>query len=99
MVDFINGANVALSLVAGLVFVKFWTQMKDRLFLLFAIAMWVLALNRAAIVLLPYVTTNASEHNALIYSARLVAFVLILAAIIDKGRRGSSPLTMRASGS
>jgi hypothetical protein len=94
MVEFINGANVALSLTAGLLFLRFWTQTRDRLFLFFAIAMGVLGVNRAALVLLPMVASYPSEHNVVFYMVRLVAFLVILAAIIDKDRRRSAGSTM-----
>jgi hypothetical protein len=86
---------VAFSLVAGLIFLKFWFETRDRLFVLFAIAFWALALNRAALVVVPYITTQASEHSILNYSVRLMAFILILIAIIDKSRRGSDEASLR----
>jgi hypothetical protein len=89
MTEFINGMNVALCIVAGLIFLKFWTGTRDRLFLWFSIAFWILAANRGILAILPYFTPRASEHAALIYSVRLLAFILILVAIIDKNRRSS----------
>jgi uncharacterized membrane protein len=82
MTELISGALVALSLVAGLFFLRFWKKTRDRFFAFFAAAFWLLALNRLAVVLL----TETSEHLAAAYLPRLVAFVLILVAIVDKNR-------------
>ncbi len=82
MTELISGALVALSLVAGLFFLRFWKKTHDRFFAFFAVAFWLLALNRLAVVWL----TETSEHLAAAYLIRLVAFVLILVAIVDKNR-------------
>jgi len=82
MTELISGALVALSLVAGLFFLRFWKKTRDRFFAFFAAAFWLLAINRLAVVWL----TEKSEHLAAAYLIRLVAFVLILVAIVDKNR-------------
>lgn len=69
-------------LVPGLFFLKFWKQSRDRLFSLFALAFFILAGQRMALAL----TTQDSESVIFLYVVRLVAFLLILAAIIDKNR-------------
>lgn len=69
-------------IVTGLFFLKFWKQSRDRLFSLFAIAFFILAGQRFALAL----TTQNSEGTVLLYAVRLVAFLLILAAIVDKNR-------------
>lgn len=87
MREFLVGISSALCLVIGLIFLKFWIQTRDRLCLLFAVAFWILAADWAVIAVLPYFSTRPSEHNVFIYSVRLLAFLLILVAIIDKNRR------------
>ena len=87
MVDVLNGICVALFAVAGLIFLKFWTGTKDRLFLLFALAFGVLAINRGMLSILPYFTPRTAEFEMAVYLVRLFAFILILVAIIDKNRR------------
>jgi uncharacterized membrane protein len=82
MTELISGALVALSLVAGLFFLRFWKKTRDRFFAFFAAAFWLLAVNRLAVVWL----TEKSEHLAAAYLIRLIAFVLILVAIVDKNR-------------
>jgi hypothetical protein len=80
----ISGALVMGYFVAGLYFLRFWRDTRDRLFGIFAAAFWLLAAQRAALAL----TTDPTGEQLLLYSVRLLAFVLILAAIIDKNRGG-----------
>lgn len=83
----IPGAIVMGYTVAGLFFLRFWRQTRDRLFLIFAISFWLLGAQRLALAL----TSQAVEARTGLYLVRLFAFLLILVAIIDKnsGRKGS----------
>lgn len=74
---------------AGLFFLRFWRQTKDRLFLIFAFAFWFFAIGRVLIV----AVGNAEEPRTWIYTLRLFGFLLIILAIVDKnlGRGKSSP--------
>lgn len=66
--------------VAALFFLRYWRTSRDRLFLYFAVAFALEAANRAI-----YALNGArSEEVTLYFSLRLVAFSLILWAIIDK---------------
>lgn len=85
MNDFLSGALMMACLVAGLLFLRFWRKSRDRLFLMFGIAFWILAANRFALV-----ATHGDEIRFFLYCVRLLAFLLILAAIIDKNRRKST---------
>ena len=80
---FLWGALAMSSGVAGLYFWRFWIESKDRLFVFFALAFWVLALNWVGLALI-----DEPETRHWVYAVRLVAFVLIIAGIIDKNRRG-----------
>ena len=77
-----SGAITMGYLVVGLFFLRFWREIRDRLFLIFAIAFWMLAVQRVALVL----TRNMVETGAGLYLLRLLAYLLILGAIIDKNR-------------
>jgi hypothetical protein len=68
--------------VAGLFFLRFWTETRDRLFAIFAAAFFLLAFQRFALAAIP----EPEQDPVLLYSVRLVAFLLILWAIIDKNR-------------
>lgn len=82
MAEFLNGANLMGAAVAALFFLRFWRQTGDRLFASFALAFTLLGANWLALSL----TSPDYEFRPLLYLMRLAAFVLIIAAIIDKNR-------------
>jgi hypothetical protein len=82
---FIAGASGALAAVAALLFLRFWRMSGDRLFGLFALAFAVFAGNRIAITVIP------REQDTWIYTLRLVAFAVIIVAIVDKNRPRRTP--------
>jgi hypothetical protein len=82
MPSFVAGAICLAYLTAALFFLKFWKETHDRLFAMFSIAFAVLAVNRALLVLL----REVHEAHSWLYFVRLLAFVLILLAVLDKNR-------------
>lgn len=82
MNEFLSGMAAALCMVAGLFFLRFWRKTRDRFFAFFAASFWLMAVHR----LVNVVLRDNNEHLVGVYSIRLVAFVLILVAIIDKNR-------------
>ncbi len=82
MIAFLNGVAMAASLGVGLFFLRMWRESRDRFFALFGLAFWILALNWLALLW----ASPAAEHRHYVYAIRLVAFALILAAIVDKNR-------------
>lgn len=86
MTNFVYGINVALCAVAGVMFLKFWLRARDRLLLFFAISFWILAADWTALAILPYFVPNPTEHNTIVFSVRLLAFILILLGIAGKNR-------------
>lgn len=77
------GSLIASCFFAALFFLRFWSRTRDRFHLFFSAAMLLLAVNWGAVA----GTTAAGEPHSEIYLARLLAFVLILIAIIDRNRR------------
>ena len=75
-----SGALAMGYLVAGLFFLKYWTASRDRLFAMFAVAFALLALQRVLLAFTP-------AGSTLLYSIRVVAFLVIIVAIVDKNRR------------
>ncbi len=69
--------------VAGLLFLRFWKETADRLFALFAFAFWLLAASWLTLAVLD----PTDEARPYVYAIRLVAFVLIIAAVANKNRR------------
>jgi hypothetical protein len=79
----ISGAIFMGYAVAGLFFLRFWRETRDRLFLIFASAFLILGMQRMALVH----TRDMLETQTGLYLVRLAAFLLILFAIIDKNRQ------------
>jgi hypothetical protein len=81
--DFLRGAVAMGFLVATAFFLRFWRESRDRLFALFAVAFLLLATNRLLLVLLQ----EQRETSLAPYVVRLLAFAIILVAILDKNFR------------
>jgi hypothetical protein len=82
MNEFLRGAVAVCCLLAGLFFLRFWKQTRDRLFLLFCVAFWIFAVNWLLLAL----GGPLSEH---LYVLRLLTFLVIALAIVDKNRRAA----------
>jgi hypothetical protein len=83
---FITGALAMGFALASVFFVRFWRRTGDGLFAAFAAAFALMALNQALIGLLDI----PREEQSPIFALRLLAFVLIIAAVLWKnvgGRR------------
>ncbi len=85
--DFVSGATMAAALVIALIFFRYWRQTRDRLFLGFALGFAVFALSRLILAFMH----EDDEGRIFVYGLRLAAFLLILAAIVDKNRGGRAP--------
>ena len=84
MIEFLSGAVTLAYLLSGVFFLRFWRKTSDRLFLAFAIAFALFAINQA----LAHVLDIYHEPTSFIYALRVLGFVLILAAIVDKNLKG-----------
>ena len=87
MNEILLGAVSLASFVVGLFFLKFWLRTRDRFHLLFAAAFLVEAVNR----FLLGATGALHEEAPAYYLVRVLAYGLILVAILDKniGSRGA----------
>jgi len=83
---FLSGALVAGYVVAALFFARFWRDTRDRLFAMFSAAFILLALQRTALSL----TTEHPLLEPALYGLRLLAFLVIIAAVVDKNRGGKA---------
>ena len=83
--DFLSGGTMVAALTIALFFLRYWLQTRDRLFLIFAAGFLVFAASRLMLAFL----SEDDEGRIFVYGLRLIAFGLILAAIVDKNR---SPL-------
>lgn len=77
-----SGALLTGYAVIALFFTKFWRRSGDRLFAWFSASFWLLAFQRLVLT----GTGEWGERNVLVYGLRLLAFVLIVVAIVEKNR-------------
>lgn len=82
--EFVFGVLTSLAFVCGLFFLRYWSQSRDRFFLFFAAAFWLLGATWALLT-----GHRREEYTHYIYLLRLFAFLLILVAILDKNRRSA----------
>jgi hypothetical protein len=82
MNDFISGMLAMGYIVAGIFFLRFWRDTRDRLFAMFGAAFFILAAQRFGL----DVFNDKPERATLWYFVRLLAFVIIIVAIVDKNR-------------
>jgi hypothetical protein len=88
MVDQLLGGAIIMGLaVAGVFFLRFWRRTHDRLFLFFAAAFGLMAANR----LLVEILDIAREEQSWVYVLRLIAFGLIIVAILLKNAEAKRP--------
>ncbi|MHB0957627.1 MAG: DUF5985 family protein [Pirellulaceae bacterium] len=80
---FLMGVIAMGFVVGGMFFLRFWRESGERLFGLFGVAFLLLAFNRLFSVLLQ----EHREMSLMPYLIRLLAFAIILAAIVDKNFR------------
>ena len=80
MIDYLAGAVTLGYFVAGLFFLRFWRKTTDRLFLAFGVAFCLLALNQGIATFLE----AGDERTVYAYSLRVLGFLLILWAILEK---------------
>jgi hypothetical protein len=86
MIEFLSGAVTLGYLVAAGFFLRFWKKTADRFFLAFGAAFLLFALNQFLAAMLAVV----SEPTSVIYALRVLGFILIIAAIVDKNVRSPS---------
>ena len=83
----LGGALTFASVAASVFFLRFWRDSRDRLFLFFSCAFVAMAANWLALARSPHLPETAPSA----FLPRLLAFLLIIAGIIDKNRRSSGP--------
>ena len=80
MIEMLSGALLFSYFIAGIHFFRFWKRIGDRLFLHFAVAFWLFASNQLA-TSIPIVADETAGYE---YLLRVLGFIIILAAIVDK---------------
>lgn len=94
LVPYLGGLVSMGFVVSALLFLRFWTKTRDGLFLSFALAFVLFALNQAVVSLgiFPH------DQQSAAYLLRLAGYALISFAIIRKNIRSSSPKGARGTG-
>lgn len=87
MEHFIMGAIAMASWTAALFFLRFWRRTGDGLFFMFALSFFLLGVSRLGLV----ASTENSEAHSSWYWLRLISFLMILGAIVQKNRRRPAP--------
>jgi hypothetical protein len=80
---FLLGATAMATATAGLLFLRMWRESRDRLYVMFAGAFWLEALARTLLLLGP----DPREADPTRYVVRIVAYGMIVVAIVDKNLR------------
>jgi hypothetical protein len=83
MYEFLIGVIAAISLVISMFFFRFWRRTKDRFFIFFALSFFIEACNRTMMAAIP----GWLESSPSFYMIRLLAYTLIIIAILDKNRK------------
>jgi hypothetical protein len=78
-----SGVMLTLALIAALLFFRAYRRTRDRLFILFGAAFIVLAAER----LFLGVTPRAELSAPFAFVPRIIAFAIIIFAIVDRNRR------------
>ncbi len=83
MSEFVWGLITMGYLIAGLFFLRFWVRTREGLFAAFSAAFWLLALNQGLVA----ISGVPREEQTWFYLLRLVAFLIIIAAVVAKNLR------------
>jgi hypothetical protein len=81
--QFLSGGVFVACLAIALLFLRIHRKSPDRLFVYFAIAFAILAVERVLLA----VVSRSTEYAPYVYVVRLLAYGFIIVAIIDKNRR------------
>ena len=85
--QFLGGGILVGAWAIALFFLRFWVKTRDRLFVHFAFAFFLLGIERIALLLM----NQESEYKWYVYLIRLAAFLVIVFAIVQKNRSKPPP--------
>ena len=83
IVTALQAATAMGSALVSVMFLRYWRDSYDRLFLMFALAFAILAADYLVLA----VVALATEWRVYVFGVRLMAFALILYGIVDKNRQ------------
>jgi hypothetical protein len=85
LVVVLQAVNATCAWGCGLFMFRFWRQSHDRLFALLGLALWLLATSWFLLALL----NPTGESRPYVYSIRMLAFLLVIVAMVDKNRNAT----------
>lgn len=86
VIIFLSGITVATFLASGVFFYKFYRTSHDKFYLFFSLTCLLFAIERIAILIVLGPAQTNGESAPWVYLLRLVGFLLIFFAILDKNR-------------
>ena len=86
VIIFLQAVSTTAAWACSLFFFRFWRESRDHLFAFFSAAFWLLGLSW----LLLGLFSPTEETRPYIYAIRLVAFLFIIVAVIEKNRSAGS---------
>lgn len=89
----LSGGIATLSIIAGVFFLRYWRSSRDRFFLYFAASFLIEGVNRFVL----YLTVGLQEDAPAYYIVRLIAYGLIVFAIVAKNRERRAPMPVAPS--
>jgi len=78
--SFMSGMAMMGFIIAGLFFFRFWSRTRDRLFAIFGVAFFLMAVNEAFVDVSGYPTNEV----VLAYVLRIIAFLMLIVGIVAK---------------
>ena len=93
MNSLLSGGIATASIIAGVFFLRFWRSSRDRFFLYFAASFLIEGVNRFVL----YLSVGLQEDAPAYYIVRLIAYGLIVFAIVAKNRERRSPMASAPS--
>ena len=84
----LSGGIATASIIASVFFLRFWRSTRDRFFLYFAASFLIEGVNRFVL----YLTVGLQEDAPAYYIVRLIAYGLIVFAIVAKNRERRVPM-------
>lgn len=85
--NFMSGGSTLASAAIALFFLKFWRKTGDRFFAYFAAAFAMFSLERLLFLSIDAANDIYNETYTSVFVIRLLAFLLIIAAILEKNRK------------
>ena len=85
MITLLHGMVAMGFIIAGLYFLRFWRRTKDQLFIVFALAFWLLAIHEVFLGL----TGGTDPKQSWVFLPSLGAFGLLIMAILIKNIGGT----------